>query len=256
MVKKIDPESFRLYKELAEYYFAIEKEHRNIREEMNFLSKFMPLPDFSKVVDLGSGTGEHVHELHRMGYEAMGIDRSKSMLQVAQRRFPDSIFIEDDMCNLTFSGSFDAFFSVFGTLNYLFDDLLVKKTFRGVSQRLRSGGRFILEVWNAEPIRLIRHKPLANVSSTIYDGKVIHRNRGFRLLEDGARTMVKVDYLYQIDDEEMEDCHYMRAFYFKEIEELLRESGFSSQEVFGGYKGETLTQKSSRIVIVAKKLSV
>lgn len=249
----IDIQHLKLYNELASYYFALENVHRNFNQEISFLEKYLPHNSRKEIVDLGCGSGEHLARLSEEEYDVIGIDLSENMLAIARERYPDLRVIKDDMANLTIAGQFIAFFSLFGTLNYLLDDHSLKKTFRGIWQRLVSGGLFLLEVWNAEPIRLIRKKAMSNVSSIIYENRVIHRNRGFELLENGARTLVKVQYLYQIDDKELQDVHLMRAFFQQEILDLLEESGFANFSVFGSFDESKVEKQGSRIIILAYK---
>lgn len=240
---------FKLYHELAPYYFSLEEVHRDFSQEIKFLLQEMPLVDFQKVLDIGCGTGEHLDVLRKNGYDVLGVDSSQDMIKVAKERFPHLRIIQDDMLQLTVTGTFDAVISLFGTLNYLLDDLTMKKALRGVYHRLKKGGKFILEVWNAAPVRIIKKKKLSNVSSIIYKGQVVHRNRGFLLTKKDAKTLVQVDYLYQIDDQTVDDTHHMRAFSLAEIQDLLLETGFNNHVIYGDYNRDGFKENGARILI-------
>ncbi len=51
------------------------------------------LPGSGRVVDLGCGTGILVGELLAAGYEAVGVDLSPDMIDIARRTVPDAAFI-------------------------------------------------------------------------------------------------------------------------------------------------------------------
>lgn len=248
-----DISQLALYKDLAEFYFEIESVNRNFQNEIKFLLNIFPMDKTHKTVDLGCGTGEHVNELSKLGYDVIGLDISQQMLRIARKRFPKCRFILDDIPNLAVTGGFDAMYSLFGTMDYLLEDLMFRRALKGIYSRLRIKGKIIFDLWNSEPLRKIKSKPLSNVSSTIYNGKVLHRNRGFKLVESGSRTIVKVDYFYQIDDKEIDDCHYMRAFSLAEIEGLLKGAGFLIKGVFKNFKNEPFDITSNRIIIFAEK---
>ncbi len=240
---------FKLYHELASYYFSLEQVHREFDKETAFLLEELPLVDYQKILDIGCGTGEHLEQMRKNGYETLGIDNSADMIRVAKERFPHLRMIQDDMLHLTVTGTYDAAFSLFGTMNYLLDDLSMKKALRGIYHRIRKSGKFILEVWNAAPIRAIKKKKISNVSSIICNGQVVHRNRGFLLTQSDAKTLVQVDYLYQIDDQTLDDTHYMRAFGLAEIQDLLLETGFNNHVIYGDYNREGFRENGSRIIV-------
>ncbi|HON15751.1 MAG TPA: hypothetical protein PLA51_04660 [Spirochaetota bacterium] len=50
----------KLYKELAEYYFAIESNHRNIVFDIQFINSYLSKYQNPSVLDIGCGTGEHL----------------------------------------------------------------------------------------------------------------------------------------------------------------------------------------------------
>ena len=43
----------------------------------------------SYILDIGSGTGKHLHELHDNNYKCVGLDQSKAMIDYAKQKYPD-----------------------------------------------------------------------------------------------------------------------------------------------------------------------
>jgi SAM-dependent methyltransferase len=250
-----DIAKLKLYNSLAPYYYSLEEIHRNHEQEISFLSRELPLVDYQKILDLGCGTGEHMESLRKQGYDMLGIDISPRMIRVAKERFPRLRLIQDDMRQLGVTGPFDAGIALFGTFNYLLDDLSIKKALRSIAAKLRQGGKLVLEVWNAIPIRKIKRKHITNISSIIYDGRVLHRNRGFELINaEDAKTMVRVDYIYQVDNDEVEDHHYMRAFYQEEIVDLIEEDHYRVEGVFGDFAGASFEKTKNKMILTAIKI--
>jgi hypothetical protein len=70
----------------------------------------------------------------------------------------------------------------------------------------------------------------------------------------GSLTQVKVNYLYQIDDEEIEDCHYMRVFFKNEIEKFIPGAGFRIEQIYKNFNCQPFQESSSRMLIIARKL--
>ena len=61
-----------------------------------------------------------------------------------------------------------------------------------------TGGLGIFEVWHSIPVKKIKNKPLTHVSRTSYENFMIERERGFDIIDDTKRTIVKVKYMYKV----------------------------------------------------------
>ena len=57
--------------------------------EMDMFHKFLPC---GKVLEVGSGSGKDASALLRLGYDYVGTDASKGLLEIAQKRNPNTIF--------------------------------------------------------------------------------------------------------------------------------------------------------------------
>ncbi|MCS7146453.1 MAG: class I SAM-dependent methyltransferase [Nitrososphaerota archaeon] len=73
-----------LYNELAQFYEIIEE--RDYAAEISLIDDVLRRSGARSLIDLGCGTGLHVRELAKRGYEALGIDISPQMVSVARRR--------------------------------------------------------------------------------------------------------------------------------------------------------------------------
>ncbi|MBK8396973.1 MAG: class I SAM-dependent methyltransferase [Leptospiraceae bacterium] len=248
----------KLYTELAEYYYEIEKSGRKFQEEVQFLDEIYKKHKIQSVLDIGCGTGEHVVALQEIGYKILGIDSSKEMIEHAKVRFPHCKFEIGDLQTYKKEKAFDAIYSIFGTMNYLITNSDLESCFSNIRKNLRPSGIIVMEIWNAIPIQLIQRKPLTTVSHAKIGNLVIKRNRGFKVKRpDGVaqseETLVEVNFVYNIDKREIKDKHIMRVFTLEEISTLLTAAKFETLQIYGNYKMEKYKNHGARMIIVAKK---
>ena len=76
----------KLYSELAEYYFSIEANHREIENDIILIRSYLNGLDQPSILDLGCGTVEHLNSLKKFGVRGVGIDSSSAMLDVAKKK--------------------------------------------------------------------------------------------------------------------------------------------------------------------------
>lgn len=245
----------KLYRELAEYYYDIEKVGRNFDDEIDFLFRTFQEHRIKSIIDLGCGTGEHVSALHKRGFKTKGVDVSETMIGVARKRYPDCDFILADLQNFKVDNSVDAVICIFGTFNYIIKDEDITTSLNNVYALLPKQGIFILEIWNSYPVQKIKKKPISPVSLSKIGDTMIKRNRGFRVAEgrDGLPNLVEVNFIFNLNQEIIKDRHIMRVYAYEEITEILQNSGFEIISSFGNYKMEKFQDNAGRMVLVCKR---
>lgn len=141
---------------------------------------------------------------------------------------------------------------------YLLNDKDVDNFFWNTWRALKPGGIGIFEVWHSIPVRKIRNKPLAHVSRTNYGDVIIERERGFNLVEETKRTIVKVEYLYKVlspgSSEVYNDTHTMRAFTLEEISTFIKSNGFEIKNIFANSLKEKFNENSNKMLIIFQKV--
>lgn len=248
----------KLYNELAEYYFSIEANHRNIDYDIALIRSYLNGKEQQAVLDLGCGTGEHLNALKKFGIKVSGIDSSSEMLNIAKKRYPSGIsFINKTYNNFDFYNEFDAVICLFGSMDYLLRDKDVDNLFWNTWRSLKPGGMGIFEVWHSIPVKKIRNKPLSHISRTKFHDKVIERERGFNIIDDSKNTIVKVQYLYRIhssdDSKTYTDTHIMRAFTLDEISEFIKSNGFTIKNIFANSRKDKFNENSNKMLIIFRK---
>ncbi len=245
----------KLYRDLAEYYFAIENNHRDIAHDVSFIMDLAGGPATPSLLDLGCGTGEHLDRLAKMGVRCTGVDSSEEMLSLARARFPGPItFVRQDMTDIEYECEYDIVISLFGSFNYIIHDADVEAMLTCIRRALKPGGAGILEIWNSPPILKIREKDIGPVSTTICGESKIGRERGFRMRDDAGKTVVEVNYLYRIEGpggtKTLRDHHLMRTFTPDEIARFVSAAGLTMRNVYANFLSEPYEENSNRMVAV------
>jgi SAM-dependent methyltransferase len=248
----------KLYHQLADYYYIIEEQHREIHDEISFIRSYFVGRHMTSLLDLGCGSGEHLNRLVRYGIDCTGIDSSNDMITTAQQRFPGKVtFIHQDIRSFDYYESFDVIICIYGTFNYLHTDDDISNTLWNTYRALKDDGIAIFEVWNAVPLEQIQTKKISPVSTAIHDDTTIRRERGFTLMDTPKKNMVEVNFKYHIrengTEREVSDRHIMRIFRLEELRVFLQENGFNIRQVYSSYLKEPFTEHSSKIIIVADK---
>lgn len=129
--------------------------------EVDFLQKTLRISPPAQILDLGCGFGRHAIELAQRGYKVTGVDISGELLEYAkkmaqQKRLYVS-WVQQDMRNIDFSSEFDATVSLYTSFGYFEGEEENCDVLRRISQALRPGGRFVLDVENRDGL-LMRYQ--------------------------------------------------------------------------------------------------
>jgi len=104
-----------------------------------------------RILDLGCGTGQLTQEIATQGVIAIGIDKAPTMIEQAQKNYPDLQLEVADATNFHFREPFDAVFSN-ATLHWIKEP---EKVITCIWQALKPGGRFVAEFGGKGNIRAI-----------------------------------------------------------------------------------------------------
>jgi len=100
-----------------------------------------------KVLDLGCGNGRLIKLLNAIPEDYLGVDASKQLIQIAQKKFPNHEFKVADYLELDFKNHFDLIYWIAG-LHHLPSHKLRLKILEKIKNFLADEGILIVTCWN------------------------------------------------------------------------------------------------------------
>jgi SAM-dependent methyltransferase len=213
---------------------------QRIEREWPFLQR--ALGQSGRVLDLGSGTGEHSRFLASKGFEVVGIDSSPAMLSKATDSPlpPNLMFVEGDLTEVErlTSGTFDGAICLGNTLPHLRDRAALTRFATGLRRRLRPGAAFLLQVLNYDKVLDAGQRSLPlNFRKDEGEGEIVF----LRLMTprpDGSIVFTPTTLRYRPEGDPPVEVVATRNVELKgwrrlELEDVLEAAGFTHREVFG-----------------------
>lgn len=225
-------------------------ERRTVKET-DFIEASLDLGGDDKILDLACGYGRHTLELAGRGYDVVGFDVSKPLLEkgltAAKRKSLDVNFFHGDMRSLEFDGIFDAVFCWLSSFGY-YEDRINANILARINRSLQEGGQFLLDIMNRDyVIRKMPHRIWWEGRDCIFleegefdfDTSVLHVNRS---------------YIYDSGRPPIEQNWYIRLYSRHEIIRLLEKTGFEVTEISGAlhYRGHFLGRDSPQLIVRAE----
>jgi len=206
-----------LFENFGEYYDN-EPYTKGTKGEVDFIEKEIGYDKSKRILDVGCGTGRHCIELGRRGYNVVGVDLSKSMLDKARRKSTEENlhnveFIQCDARKLNCIDQFDLVLSICeGAFSLMETDEMDFQILENASKALKKGGKFILTTPSA--VYALTHKLEGEFD-------IVTFREEFKLEAfDGSGNKKTID------------CE-SRRYTYTEIDYLLRQIGFKRVEFLG-----------------------
>lgn len=184
------------------------------------------------IADFGCGTGSHAIPLAERGYSVTGIDRSRSMLEVAKQKAVKGGFtvrwVEGDVREIWLNELFDAALLMFAVLGYMARNEDVAAALRNIRAHLRPGGLLAFDVWYGPAVLAIKPSNRVREFPT-QSGKIVRRSVSTL---DTRHHECRVDYHLQTFESgklvsESEESHVVRYYFPLELEAHLAHAGFA-----------------------------
>lgn len=111
-----------------------------------FIDEFLDLLKHGqKILDVGSGHGINAQYMHSKGFNVIGIDLSKKMVEYAREKYPQIDFRLGDMTKLPFpANSFDGIFASYSLIHLTKD--AIPAVMAKLNEILKSGGIMYLSI--------------------------------------------------------------------------------------------------------------
>ncbi len=201
-------------------------------------------------MDLACGYGRHSNRLAKLGHMVVGVDLTPGFLEIAKaearkKRLPVK-YLRQDMRKIRFQAEFDCVLLLFTAFGY-FSDSENYQVLKKISRALKPGGLFCMDSFNYQqflkdfrpllikekgPDLMIERNYFDPASSRIYNRRIVIRN--------GKRR---------------DKPFVIRIYKVSEMRELLSKAGMKVIKIYGDWQGGKFTEKSRRMIVIAKKRS-
>lgn len=220
---------------MAAIFDAMYQSFIDYDEEYEFYNKLIQEKNCSSILEIGSGTGNLAKRFQENNQNYMGLDYSQSMIEIAQKRNKDCIFIHGDMRNFELEKPVDAIIITGRSTSYLINNEDIIDTFECVYKNLNPSGIFIFDIIDANRFIPFIKKNKTIVHEATYEGINYMRESQW---ETTPLENFMLDWnatYYQITDDEKEvlseDFSTVRVFTLNEIELFLYLNNFEILKV-------------------------
>ena len=208
------------------------------------------------LVELGCGTGTLCNLLSQQGYHVTGIDLSKDMISIAGKKHknnPNLQFLRQNMCELTLDpASYDGFYSLCDSINYLLYDDELLTTFMGVHQYLKKDGIFVFDLKTKHYYKdVLGNQVFCDQQK---DCSYIWENAFFE--EDNVNQYNLTLFIkkrYSSAYKKFEETHHQKAYELSKMIDLLTQAGLEYVAAYDAFSKNPPTDQSERIYIIAAK---
>ena len=237
-------------------------EHAHFDEDLSLYTNFAELCG-GPLLELACGSGRLLVPLAREGYELTGVDNSASMLNLAQNALEQAKvaaqckLVHENMSRLHLGQKFRLAFIALGSFGHVCTRQEQRQTLAAVHDHLIPGGRFILDISNAD-VRYMEQ----------LSGQMLHQGTWKR--DDGAllshfvspassrtKHMLELTHFYE-EHQQGEAIRrtvtttHLYLFERNEVELLLEEAGFGITDVYGDYELSPFEHDSPRMIFIAQ----
>ncbi|MEP6833770.1 MAG: class I SAM-dependent methyltransferase [Gemmatimonas sp.] len=146
--------------------------------EVAAISALCRRPEFSRLLEIGCGTGRVAGPLVSLGYDVVGIDINEDALRVAEIQAPGPKYIVLDQRDVAqLPRTFDAALLLWNSIGFR-SRANDEHILRGVATVLRPGGKFLIDLyhpeWLADQSTMAVKSRGATVRRWLSDGRCFH----------------------------------------------------------------------------------
>ncbi|HSP16796.1 MAG TPA: class I SAM-dependent methyltransferase, partial [Thermoanaerobaculia bacterium] len=217
-----------------------------IKREWPLLQEILGTAPSKRILDLGSGTGEHARFLASHGFDVTGVDSSPSMLEksVTEKAEGNVRFVEGDIRDVdrVVEGKFGAAICVGNVLPHLTEADDLQRFARSLRNVILPGGPVFIQILNYDRIEAKKERALPinflpdpdDPKATIVfvrlmelqpDGRVIFIPSSLKLRPDREEP------LELVSSQRVE----VRGWRHKDLERAFRDNGFPSPTTYGAF---------------------
>ncbi len=219
------------FQKYSNYYDAIYRD-KDYKKEVDFLkqaiTKYSPIK-VEYILSLGCGTANHDILLAQDGYKIIGIDQSKEILEIAEKKVKennlDIQFKLADIRDFELEEKSDFAMAMFNVIGYQIENEDIEKTLRNISRSLKENALFVFDCWYGPAV--LKDRPVDRVKAVNKKGKDFIRKTSQKL--DIEKSIININFKLFEEGKDIavvEEDHRMRFWYLAELSYFLEKSGF------------------------------
>lgn len=207
------------------------------------------------VLDLACGTGTLTWLLAERGYETIGVDLSPEMLARAQEKAPKGfsgelpMFLNQPMDRLDLYDTVDACVCCLDSVNYVLKPQKLQRAFCRVHEALEPGGLFLFDADTPEKLESMDGQVFLDETEDefcVWRGEYSAKRRICSFWMDIFRRRGQAW-------ERGGELHEEYAYTMDELEEYLKEAGFTGIKRYGELKRRAPRPGEQRVFFAARK---
>ncbi len=254
----------QVFNKYSKYYDLIyrEKDYKKEAELIEgIIRKFSDIK-VKIILSIGCGTCTYEILLAKKGYAITGIDQSKNMLNIAQKKINEQKLknkiklIKADAKNFKIDNKFDSVMEMFNIFGYHTTNEDINNVLRNINNSLKMNGIFFFDCWYMPAV--LKDRPTDRIKEIKIGAKKIIRKTESRLLLEKNIIEIKFEVGYIEKNkivEQTKEVHLMRYWSLPELEYILNTNGFEIIKV-GNFSNINILPSENHwdILVVAKKV--
>jgi len=220
---------FEKYGLLYDHFYEKKDYASEVSYVLEILKKHSQI-EINNLLDIGCGSGGHIVEFIKLGYNVDGVDPSKNMLQLAEKKVSEkSKFYLATADSFKINQQYDAIVSLFHVVGYINtnDEFLI--CLKNVYDHLKNGGVFMFDFWYGPAV--IESKPGNRELKIEKEGIIINRKSESVLNPNKNLVNLSMNVKCKEGDNEEEsfqETHSIRYYFLPEIEFMMKQVGFKN----------------------------
>ncbi|PSG98830.1 MAG: hypothetical protein BRC29_01745 [Nanohaloarchaea archaeon SW_7_43_1] len=232
--------------EFKNLLFAEEKLESS-KEEIEKIIDLADLEAGMKVLDMPCGVGRHSIELQKKGFEVVGVDKTTDYIEDAKAEDESGNieFIREDMKDFGRENSFDVVINWWNSFGYFEDREDDRQMLENIHTSLKDRGVLVMDYYGKEIAAMRDLSHHWSEQDGIYNMEKARPKNNWKKVEN---TWIKVE-----NGETAEYTWEQRLYAASELEQMLKQVGFSEVDFYGNVEGEDFDDEADRLIVLAKK---
>jgi SAM-dependent methyltransferase len=238
-----------VFDEMGKYWAEIAGQNQTERQ-IELLKKALKADGL--ILDLACGTGRHLIELSKVGYDVVGLDVSSNLLKIAKNRWRGAQLVRGDMRFLPFKQqAFVASINMDQSFGYLSSEIDDLQSLKELNKTLRNGGILIVDLFNLEHL-VKKLQSTSELKWREYPRFFLVQTRNIdssnRKLHDQWTVYDWVEGDIKVFE------HITRLYTCGDMQSLMEKADFNIKAVYGDYEMQNWTVNSNRLIFLVKAI--